>query len=425
MSPNFAVITKKNVSHIWHILSYIKIKSIYFSRYSWVKITKRKRCVLGYYSGLCTENELIFGSECIDVDEIENFLLRKVPSSNEVLHPPIYYYTFNKCLASAYTSGIVLKGNIAIPDHINLGANSDFSLLTTSNHFFSTTSGEIYSFMQEKAARYNLDECVLIGGPGSDNWYHFMIEYLPKLFLAIEKNIISNKTSVIVPFSCKTIPAFSEALEVFAKQRNIIYLRKNEFARCSKLIVIGELSITPYNLPKGEWPKINQFSLHKETIIGYSKELRKRLSCDDAILKLKPKKIFLLRDNKRRSYNQDSLMSIASEFGFVGIKLENYTLLEQRILMRNASHVIGASGAAWTSLIFADSNLRCLSWLPREFFGFASYSLLAKTLGHKIYFIEYLPNKAIKSTGQVYTQSYKICESDFRDALSSLILEEK
>ena len=100
--------------------------------------------------------------------------------------------------------------------------------------------------------------------------------------------------------------------------------------------------------------------------------------------------------------------------------LEKYTLKEQAEMISNATHIIGASGAAWTSMIFANNSLRCLSWLPREYFEFATYASLAKSLGHFLLFIEYYPDKKLKGSWQVYSQSYRVDLDEFEEALKKL-----
>ena len=273
--------------------------------------------------------------------------------------------------------------------------------------------------IKKRNAKKTLDKAILIGGPGSNNWYHFILECLPKLFLINSISKIDPNAYIIAPEICKFNNSFKESLDLFAGKRKIFYLKKEEFILCRKLYTVSDFNITPFNLPNGKWPRHEDFLMNIFAIKEFSLQFRKYLK----ILNNKtnyPQKLFLLRDKKRRTFNQDELFEIAKKYGYVAIYLEKLSLKKQAEMISNATHIIGASGAAWTSLLFANKSLRCLSWLPKEYFEFSTYSTLAELLGHYLLFIEYYPAQNLKNSWQVYGESYNVKTIEFEEALQKL-----
>ncbi|KGG20800.1 glycosyltransferase family 61 protein [Prochlorococcus marinus] len=334
-------------------------------------------------------------------------------------------FCFNNSLACAYTSGIIkvrsfLKRDyLLIPDHISVNNNSDFSFLDVSGLFSTTKSGLTFSTIRYKHAIKVVDKAILIGGPGSSNWYHFILECLPKLFLININHSIDSEAYIIVPEICKLNNSFKDALSIFSGNRKILFLKQNEYVRCRKLYCVSEFNITPFNLPEGTWPRIEHFLINPSIIKDYANSFRKSLNLIKAPDN-HPKKLFLMRDKTRRTFNQDQLIDISKKYGYSPIFLEDYSLREQAERIANATHIVGASGAAWTSMIFANNSLKCLSWLPREYSEFSTYSSIAAALGHYLLFIEYYPDSKIKNTAQVYSQSYKLSTKEFEQALKTL-----
>lgn len=122
----------------------------------------------------------------------------------------------------------------------------------------------------------------------------------------------------------------------------------------------------------------------------------------------------LTRPGVRRNFNQSELVNIASRYGFEAVSPETLSLEEQAETFASASHVIGPSGAAWVGMIFNESGIRGLSWLPGVYKEFCGYSALAKLLGHQLVFIEAHPSRELKTTGDAYIFPYRVSRSILR-----------
>jgi capsular polysaccharide biosynthesis protein len=103
------------------------------------------------------------------------------------------------------------------------------------------------------------------------------------------------------------------------------------------------------------------------------------------------KKLFLLRGNvgshNKRDYNEKEIYTYLQSKGYIGVKVEEYSFLEQVFLFNNADYIIGPSGAFWTNLIFCKAGVKAISWLPKKVSEFSVYSTIANYFGVEMKFI--------------------------------------
>ena len=72
-----------------------------------------------------------------------------------------------------------------------------------------------------------------------------------------------------------------------------------------------------------------------------------------------------------------SSLKYFEEQGFTPLYLEEFSFLEQVKIFNQAQFIVGPSGAAWTNIIFCQSNIKALSWLPEQISDFSVFSTLA------------------------------------------------
>ena len=70
---------------------------------------------------------------------------------------------------------------------------------------------------------------------------------------------------------------------------------------------------------------------------------------------------------RRKMMNEDSLVEMLNEKGFIEIFGENYSMIEKIILFNNANYVIGAIGGTITNCIFCKSNSKIITLVSPEF----------------------------------------------------------
>lgn len=340
--------------------------------------------------------------------------VRDSPKVDYVAFAPLRAHTLNNTIVSAYASGVVSKGSLLLP-----------SALLAHRETWCTDGDGMFEFANDKCfgrrvSSEPISNGILIGGAGAFNWYHFMIEVLPKLSLVDRLPSETAAWPLLVPDECRRLPSFSDALQIFAGVRSIRYLKRGEYLQADRLVLIDDVSLCPYNLSPGVWPRPEDFGQHDTVVRAFLKELRQGLMQRAPAQANTPRRVFLVRSGTRRQYNQEELLKIAQVYGFEPKSPETLTLTEQALLFGGADLVVGASGAAWVGMAFRAEPAKYLSWLPAEYMGFSCYSNLAALLGHHLAYLEAIPDLPIRNTWDAYRGSYWIDPAAFDQALRHL-----
>ena len=103
----------------------------------------------------------------------------------------------------------------------------------------------------------------------------------------------------------------------------------------------------------------------------------------------KVEKVFIARKSQFRKYNEAEIIKVAKDFGFQEVFFEDLNIHEQIFMVQNAKYITGPSGAAWTNLLFADSNAKGLTWLSSVWGDFSVYSTMAKIIGFDLNYYIY------------------------------------
>ena len=327
-------------------------------------------------------------------------------------HSALNAYLLKDVKVSAYSSSVLMGDYFLIPEEqlkqrgripsngAGLGYYDKHSLISTING--------VKSFKK----------AIHLGGDGANNWYHFVIECMSKAYITRFLPASYDDYPVILCSEALNVPSFRDLLQAIIPEREIL-ITGVDVVNVQNLIVIDEVSIGPFNLYPNNWPRLSDYSQHDNIMNMYCNELRKNFIASDAGTGNR-RRIFLVRPNVRRKYNQDQLVAIAKKFGFETVSTEDLSLKEQALLFSESSHVVGASGAAWTNIIFACQSIQGLSWILPQYNEFCSYSMLAQLLGHKLRYIENEPSCKIRSTDDGYKSPYFVCPKEFERALTEL-----
>ena len=272
----------------------------------------------------------------------------------------------------------------------------------------------------------NIDSGIFIGGDGSENWYHWIIEYLPKLFLTEKLPDKFHNFPLIVPEICRKIPNFYDALAIFNRsKRKLLFFSGDEIIFAKNLLYVDNICSAPFQLLNNAKPSWKDYKQHDDVLLEYSSVFKQFLYSERLIQSNNsgPKKIFLARKDSRRNYNQDEILDISRKYGFKEVYLEKLSLKEQIYLFMSAEFVLGPSGAAWAGMIFAKENkLRCLTWMPDHLNEACTFSNLASLLDHKLNYI-LVENKKNKKSFNFHYDPYKVDPILFEDKLKDLICD--
>lgn len=330
----------------------------------------------------------------------------------QVKLPAIKLYHFNDALVSVLSSSIILDHKIII-ERVE-GVEVDRC------HYY---SGPVLLHDQKNALVRNLpimhlEKGIFLGGNGSFNYYHWMIEILPKLqYLSrIDQNGYYG-FPLLVSEDVNKIKTYREALNFIVTDRPIIILNKQKSYQVGNLLYINAPNSNPFNLRQNERYRVTDFLTNKSSIIFLRDQLMKNI--DPSSHTKGNSRIFIARGNERRNYNENEIFEIFRERGFQKVTLGELSLNEQISLISNAGIIAGPTGAAWTNLIFCREGTKCLCWMAEEYGEFSAFSNLAKIVGADMYYVTFKTNA--KSVGELYSANYSIDPQEIKQELEKLL----
>lgn len=242
-----------------------------------------------------------------------------------------------------------------------------------------------------------------LAGNGSSNYFHWTIEILPKL-LYVKKSIQDNSLKVdkiIVSKSIEKNKSFKDAYTLISEYLDL-NLQLVSYTNDIQLNFKEVYFITSFNCVLYNSKDNNDFSFYFRPesikkirdIILSSKDF-KNIKEKNSNYKKFPKNIFIRRGVvskfNKRNYNEDEVFSEFKKYGFEDIYIEDYSFIEQAFLFNNAESIAAPTGAVWTNIVFANTNLKAHSWISDKAKGFGVYSSLANLFNIDIKFMLGVP----------------------------------
>lgn len=337
----------------------------------------------------------------------------RVQTAESVCLPDIHYYVFETARISATSSSVILNDKQVIMDRA----------IGPDQNKYDCAGGHIIAHGGDTAVvRLGKTEAIkngiFLGGNGSYNYYHWVVEILAKLEFLSKLPEQYQKYPLLVSEDVVRIPTFRETLELFAKGCELIVLSKQLSYVVDELIYINSPNNLPFNLFGNQ-----KFKCAYVTIDSLSINYVRKIALQDALRTPAhsnyPKKIFLYRKSGLRNYNQDEVFGYLSTFGFTIIFMEDLSFLEQVRTVHHADFIVGPTGAAWTNLIFCRSGAKGLCWMAEEFGDFSAYSSIAGMAGVDLRYLTY--KAGVHSTVELYCKDYYIDLSLIEKGLSALV----
>ena len=195
--------------------------------------------------------------------------------------------------------------------------------------------------------------CLLSGGGANENYFHWLYDVLPRLF-------ITSKFLPIRDINFFLLPSLEKKFQ--RDSLKIIGIKKKKLldSKIYRHITSDKIIVTDH-------PYIKRISLKDQLKIPYwicewLKEIF--LSKLKKIKKKYPKKIFLLRKNiKNNNYlssriliKEKQIKNFLKQKKFEFINPEKYSFKEQLRLFNNAKTIVGVHGAAFANIVFCKKN---------------------------------------------------------------------
>jgi capsular polysaccharide biosynthesis protein len=311
----------------------------------------------------------------------------------------------------------VQKGGTIICDHelVVVDRAADPRIENVSgqwDHVFGSSSNGKTAMLEfcEDAAESN-DNGILLSGRNDYNWYHWMVEYLPRV-IEIEKEIDPEIPWVI---SNRVPKTGIEALKMIST-RDILVCDSEKLQHFKKLIVMSP-NASVIDTVLAPWERISRFNTHN--LHGLRSAMRSASSKSSF-----PEKVFIVRESTHRNVlNQDQLVDIARGYGFRPISIENQDFSEQLDLFSNAKVIITAGGAVMANYLFMSEGSHVIQLNNEANKDFVIPPLLSSIAGSKFISILGKPKKVEKvrhlRIDQIH-ESYVIKPRILKSVLESL-----
>lgn len=217
-------------------------------------------------------------------------------------------------------------------------------------------------------------------GRGTSNYYHWLLEYLPRL-QALEAQTQYADWPLLVDASLH--PNLIAALERLCPDRRIEMIDPGVAYSVDQLIVLGPRVWMPIDYRHGATVLPDDILFAPEALSYLRGRLGTTTRGEQA-----GRRLYLRRGaaSYRRLVNEAAIEAIFIEQGFEVVRPETLSLDEQIALFSQAEAIAGPTGAAMTNMVFAPPGCQVMVlYYPNvPFFYFSS---LAAALGHELIYL--------------------------------------
>lgn len=231
----------------------------------------------------------------------------------------------------------------------------------------------------------DLENVYLLSGRCSRNYFHWLIEYMPKI-LWMCRNTDLDFSQMSIAIDAKMPQQHYQALECILQTLNInnpvVKINPDKYIyNIKKMLVSSNPTFIPDSLEEYSYPECSGLNL--ETLREFRELFLKGISNSH------DRKIYVARlgNSHRKLVNENEVIDLFYRYGFEVVYPEKYTFIEQMNLFNSAKYIVGPTGAAFSNLIFCQNNTTVINFLAEQNKEYAIFSNLC-TLSNSKYYIE-------------------------------------
>lgn len=297
---------------------------------------KKANCIeiyAGYVSRLNMPEEFI--SKCLKFERMATVAVASIPPARVVIIPGGRLYTEGVENVSIITSDNKLLGEVTYQNHPSNKIEENILLKQT--YFVPVTHYKGVVFH------------TLIGGSGPVNYYHWLIDSLPRLHLLKQSGWYDKVDWFVMP-ALKT--------EFHRESIRILGINKDK---------IIESDVATYLHIQADLLIASTFVRHNEHVPAWCCYFLR-----EHFLKPQPftdfdahPYVYISRkDARRRITNEPELEEILEKYGFKSYELSRLSFREKIQLFNNAKVIIGTHGAGQTNVVFCKKGTHMLEFIP-------------------------------------------------------------
>ncbi len=313
---------------------------------------------------------------------------QNVPVSCEL--PDLYWCRIQSARIIGGSDAVITSDNILLSDL--LPKSDEYNINYTDSGLLQLFGGP-HRIFGKYITSYNKGEINYETGISlisnmSDNYFHFMFQVASRL-ACIGRTEIDKKIPLLVDSRVLKVPQMKQIINILnVDKRGIISIPAGRSYIVSNLYMISCPNIVVPNLRNvfQTEMQINVYAYDKEVLEMIKKSV---LSQEEKFhpQKTQSKRIFISRRNcSKRRINEEQLKPILDKYNFMFVYPDEMKVEEQARMFNSAEHIISASGAALTNLIFCSPQCKILILLSDHYVA-TCFSSLAICLGINTDFI--------------------------------------
>lgn len=260
-----------------------------------------------------------------------------------------------------------------------------------------------------------IEKAILLLDQASYNFYHLTVEILARLTY-IDSQEEYRRYPLLIDKDVTKIPQYNDMInKINIYKHPIITIEKMSMYYVKEVVVISPNTWMPINIKKNFTYVPEDFGISKQSLFN----IKERVPC--SVMK-KEKYIFLSRENttNARLINEDKIRDIFEKFNFEIVFPELLSYEQQVDLFGQAECIAGATGAAFTNMLYCNKNTKIICIIPKKmrFYGF---STMAHLLELKPNFID---AEIIEENDNISLSRYHLNEEVCTQRLQKIMIRE-
>lgn len=255
-----------------------------------------------------------------------------------------------------------------------------------------------------------------LGRYAYDNWFHWNIEICASVVSTLSRSNIMHE-SLYTPVQIAHMPNFRRTLDLMNEtfKTETIWVADDEAHEFQNL-VLPRLTVetTPHPVD-GFWPTTEDTQFDPESLRIYRDFVINNIK---PTLTGSPDKVYInRRSGTNRPTNDSQLVVELASQGFASIDPALLPFDDQVMLFRNASIVVGPTGAAWTGLLFMRPSATAVIALPSQRVDATAWKTLAKISNCRVKFI--FGKSQAATYGEIQSTTWDVDVCNYLSALSN------
>lgn len=321
------------------------------------------------------------------------------PTPTPVTLPAVELHRFVDGRVGTVSRSVELRDGRVIVERVTTTTprNADYSVAHLHYH------GETLALVRSAEPEL-LEKGVLINGCSETNYYHWVLEILSQLQFISELPAHYDDYPILISRHCEKIPSIKALFDTLDIGRPVVFLDTLLRYEVRDLLLITAPNNMIPNF-KNSVSNTATSNFARPESVAYLRERGLSL-LGPGTCALTPRRVFLARKGFLRRYNQDEVIALLQEAGFVPVYLEDLDFTQQIATLAHAEMIAGPTGAAWTNLLFAAPGAKALCWMAEEYGQLSCFSNLASMVGVDMEFITF-PTGA-QDSRELYYKGYQL-----------------